>query len=297
MGGSLGALGTIGGGAAGFMLGGPAGAMAGAAAGGALGGAAGSLIGGNKKTTTQQQNVGEASAQEKELLNSLMSGSKIDPSNEALTNQAFKKMLANYLATTNGAPTPEMLEQATAYVDATYTNPAQVSFDKFQRQYMANANEQAAALGRQPMDSSIQQQNFRTLADINAQMGAERGSRISQRVVDAPQQQLSFINDLNQSAFNNRIGLLNLQSGLYNNMAARRYGSAGTSTTTPGADTGLLGQAAGIGQAISGLGDIYKKFGGSIGGSKSSPGGIMSNLKTTSGSAGLSPQFSGSLFT
>lgn len=269
------------GGAAGFALGGPAGAMAGAALGGGLGGGAESLFGSGDENSSTRLNVAAASPEEQELLKKLLAG--YDTSNSPMAGSeadlaaAFKDHLAKYLASSNGQVSPEVLKQATDYVDQTFTNPAQASFDQFQRQYMANANEQAAALGRQPMDSSIQQQNFRTLGDISAQLGAQRGSQIAQRVDQKPMEQLNFINGLNQQAFTNRIGLMNLQSGLYNNMQDYRVRTAGGSSSKYAPDLGFLGNASAIAQ---GLNSAKTTFGGLFGGMGGSGGGSSDTYGT-----------------
>lgn len=240
----------------------------------AVGGAAGYLIGSDKTQTDQTVNAAPASPEEQALLKKLLAQTETSTSPTAGSEKdleaAFKQHLARYLSSSNGQIDPAVLQQASDYVDQTFTNPAQVSFDKFQREYMAKQNEQAAALGRQPMDSSIQQQNFRTLADIQAQMGAERGSRIAQRSdvlgYQRPMEQMGFINDLNQQAFQNRLGLMNLQSGLYNNMQNYRLATAGRSTIGLPSDKGVLGGLTGIVQGASGFAKAIKSFGSNFGG-------------------------------
>ncbi len=237
----------------------------------AVGGITKGLLGSGDQTTTSSLDISKATPEEIALLKKLLAAA--DTSNSPTAGAegdlaaAFKQNLAQYLGSSYGEPTPEIMQRATEYVDQTFTNPAQASFDKFQREYTAKANEQAAALGRQPMDSAIQQQNFRTLADINAQMGAERGSRLAQRADELayqrPQDKLSYINNLNQQAFQNRNQLLNMQSGLYKGMQDYRLASAGKSTTQGGQDLGLLGNLGSLAQGYNAVGGIVSGKGGS----------------------------------
>jgi hypothetical protein len=271
----MGSIGTIIGGAGGALLGGPAGAVAGASIGQAIGGGVDSLTGSGATSQSTTKNIQPASPEELALRKRLMAGTDFSnvpgASSQGDIEAAFKQSLAQYLASSQGgAPSKDVLDRATSYIDATFTNPAQQSFDQFQRQYMAQQNEQAAALGRQPMDSSIQQQNFRTLADKSADIGAQRGSLIAQRSNQIPQENLNFINNLNQQAFQNRVGLMNLQSGLANNMQQYRLSAAGANTVNAGPDRGLFGDIGAIGQGIGGLNDAYGKakdvFGGGLSG-------------------------------
>lgn len=237
----------------------------------------GSLFGTGNKTSTSSQNVAPASQEEQDLLKKLLQESDLSNAPGAQGGDPelfnlFKQNLAKYLGGSYGQVTPDVLKQATDYVDQTFTNPMQQSFDQFQRQYMASQDELAGQLGRSPMDSSIQQQNFRTLADISNQNAAQRGSQIAQRsdllAYQRPMEQLQmgaqglgFINNLNQQAFKNRLGLMNLQSGLQKNMQNYRLSSAGKTTTNQGTDQGILGNLGQLASAPSAIGTIGSKLG------------------------------------
>jgi hypothetical protein len=193
----------------------------------------------------------------------------------------FQDLLTKSIASDmagGGNFTPEQLAGATKFVDETFTKSAQVQLDQVSRDFEQQQRARAAALGRDPnMDMQTQAAIGTRLADLNAQLGAERGAQIAGRLDQLPQRALgsaalgsAFFNDLSQRAYNNRLGLINARSGIADRFAAERGRNSTTSMTTPGEDRGLLGNIGGlvgagreIGRMIpsgtfSGLGSIFQ---------------------------------------
>lgn len=234
----------------------------------AVGGVTKTLFGGGSQTSTASSsvNAAPASAEELQLQKALMQESNPSTSpfaqSEGDLSNAFKQQLAKFLATNNGQLDPNVLKQATEYVDQTFTNPAQASFDKWQRQFQANQYEQAAVMGRQPTDSSLEALRYVNAQDQQNNIANERANRIAQRSdvmgYQRPMESLNFISSLNDQAFKNRLNLMNLQSGLYNQMQNFRLGTASRSqtNTTSGQDNGILGGLAGMAKGFGGLGGI-----------------------------------------
>lgn len=196
----------------------------------------------------------EASQEELDLRDSILGDLRnMSSQDDELTNLIRKQMVAYLSNNANGTVDPAAIKEATNFVDQTFTNQAQTGFDQFQRQYEARSAEQAAQMGRSPLDSAIQQQNFRALADVNANMQAQRGSKIAERANNHPMESLNFISDLNNRAFTNRMKLLDAQSSLltsqYTNPRQQNY------TTSGYTNPGLLGLGAGavdVGKSIFG---------------------------------------------
>jgi hypothetical protein len=204
-------------------------------------------------------------------------GTNLNPQDTEIEN-AFKTHLVNYLSGPQGQVTPDILKQSQDYVDQTFTNPAQSQFNQFQRGYEGSQAELAAQMGRSPLDSSIQQQNFRTLSDVASNLSAQRGQQIAQRAdllayqrpmeqqqanaglalpaLSQGLQKSNYLSDLTQKAFQNRLNLLNLQSGNINNMTQQRIASAGTQQSGSNGSSGIFGGLSKIGQGLGGIASI-----------------------------------------
>lgn len=179
-----------------------------------------------------------------------------------ISNQ-FKDMLSRYLATGSsiGQPSPEAMSQATDYVDRTYTSFAQEQLRRQQSDLEVQAGNQATVLGRQVTDSDFQKNLAKSLQQGNLDIAQKRAGLIDEVAYQRPQQQLSFLSDLNQRAMQNRVALLNLaaQTGLSQQQLGlnERLGAAGQV---------VQNSPAGIGASISGIGGGLSDLGKAVGG-------------------------------
>jgi hypothetical protein len=259
---------------------------------------------GNGDTSTERHVEG-ASPEEDALRNSIL-GSLNDlydqnapDQGNAQLNNLFQTSLTNYLSQDmNGKISPELAKSASGFVDQTFTNPQRNALDQYARQYSANTMEMASQMGRSPLDASIQQNQYRTLADLNQNIETNRDAQIAKRMdyigFQRPTEGMNFINALNQKAMSNRYQLLNAKSSLMNNAYITPRLNNQT-TTNRGPDQGILGSWGSINQGLGsisgltgqtqsgltsiggGLSDFVSKMpmGGSGGGGAGAGGGLM----------------------
>jgi hypothetical protein len=195
----------------------------------------------------------------------------------------FKNNLSNFLAKKqDGSVDPDALKSATAFIDQTFTQPAEQQLQYAQSDFEQGAAARQAALGRSGSDSEFQKLLFGNLANQRAQLGSQRGQLISDQIINQPARNLqtglqglsgisqiqqqnafapAFMNNLQQQAFSNRAALLNQLSG-------ERFGAAGKTVSQSGADKGLLGNLASVGSfgadimGAGGIGGIAKSVPG-----------------------------------
>lgn len=265
---------------------------------GAVGGITKSILGGGDKDSSQDlvKNIqapgsveqGLNSSVNDQLQSLLNNGQYVGNQNANAYSQQtdpiaqlFKTNLTKYLSTgQDGKIDPNVLQNATQFVDQTFTQPAQQLANLTNNQFQAQQAETAARLGRQVSDSSLQSQLNQQMLNTNAQIGTQRGNLINQQAnftqFQNPVQQLQtgaqgltglqqnsqFINNLNQQAFTNRLSLLNGQSGQAGRYQNERIAGAGMSVDNQGPSKGLLGSIGGLGStAYSGVKAIGSLFG------------------------------------
>jgi hypothetical protein len=196
----------------------------------------------------------------------------------AQTAAQFRDALTRF-ATGSLEPTPEQLAQSTAFVDQTFTAPAEQQFGKFLDQAQEKTANRAAALGRTSLDSAINQQFVGQASEVAQQLANQRGSLIAQRADELayarPQQQLNalgqgaqFFNQPLQNAINNRLSLLNAGTAQQQLGLERQLQTGSTMTSQGGTSTGTASKTepgASLGTRLSGLGsqlsDLYKAGG------------------------------------
>lgn len=280
----------------------------------AVGSVTGSLFGNGNQITSINKNVAPMSAEEQALLKKLLgtAGEQSQTSDIQLSDKdkqihdLFKTNISNFLSRkADGSVDPNALKSATAFVDQTFTTPAEEQLKLAQSDYLAQAGAQQAALGRGVQDSAFQENLFKSLANQRAQLGSQRGQLISDQVLNQPgrdiqtglqglsgleaiQQQRAFaptfLNQLNQQAFQNRVSLLN-------NLSNQRLASAGLTQTQQGPNTGLLGGLTQLGQfaggiaGLGGLGGIASAIPGKVGGFL----GVSNNAASSVPAAGQLP--------
>lgn len=262
-----------------------------------VGGVTKGLFGGGGSKTTSSVNVAPRSKEEQLLLEQLLAAAAQQPdtSNVGLSEEdlqiqsLFKKNLSQFLAKKpDGGIDPNALKSATAFIDETFTKPAEQQLDLATSDYLAKVGAQQSALGRQVSDAAFQENLFKSLANQRAQLGAQRGQNIAgltqELQFNQPIAQLqaglqgigglgqmqqqrafapAFMNDLNQQAFRNRAALLNQLSG-------ERFSAAGTTQRTSGPSKGLLGNLTAIGS----FGKDITDQGGLTGIAKAVPGAV-----------------------
>jgi len=166
--------------------------------------------------------------------------------------ELFKSKVTSYLS--GNGTSQEAINAAKSFVDQTFTAPAEEQLRMANSDFEQAAAARNAALGRGGTDSSFQELLYGNMANQRANLGAQRGAMIAQEAINSPLRQLqvgadginaigatqqqrafapSFLNALNQQAFQNRNALLN-------NLTSQRM-AAPTQTTTQSTDTGLLG--------------------------------------------------------
>lgn len=145
-------------------------------------------------------------------------------------NALFKQHLLDFTSKDFGPnPTPEQLQQATSFIDQTFTAPAQQQLTQLQNDTEAQAQAKAAAMGRNGnLDASTQAAVAAEMARANLGVNAERGNRIGNLALqyndtaynraggqlNSLAQGSNFLNSLTQQAFNNKLNLLNARSGI-----------------------------------------------------------------------------------
>jgi hypothetical protein len=191
----------------------------------------------------------------------------------------FRDILTKAVASdmAGGSYNPEQLANATKFVDDTFTASGKIALDDFDR----SQRERAASLGRDP-NMDFQAGNI--IADQSRRLGAERGAQIANRIDQTAMRGLqtasqglgqlanqdvvrsSFLNDLSQKAFNNRVNLLNQRTGIGNIYQNERFQnvSQAESQTTPGQSGGLLGGLSNLSSGVSGVIDLGKQAVGGI---------------------------------
>lgn len=227
----------------------------------------GGIFGGNKKQKVTTD-VAPAGQEETQLLQQLLASAggqagqqapgQLDPQAQKIQD-LFKGVLTNYLsgAQSGQVASPEVLKQTQAFVDQTFTNPAQKSLDVQAQNFIAQQAQRSAVAGRQSTDPAVAARVYGQLAPLQAQIGMQRGQMIQDTAINQPLRQLQaglqglgglsqiqnqqafapmFMNTLNQQAMQNRLGLLNYMSN-------QRLGAAGKtmSDTTGRGLVGLVG--------------------------------------------------------
>lgn len=258
------------------------------AVGDVIGGVSDTLFGGSPEVV-QGKAFSPMSAQENERLKSIEKqiGDLYGQQGQQDSSVGlFRQQLSQFLAggSSNPNPTPEQLKQATTIVDQTFTAPAQQQLQQNQADFASQQQAQAAALGRNPnSDIATQQAIMSATARAGQGLQSERGARIQQAALglndagysrglqslNAGMQGSSFLNNLGQQAFANRMGLLNARSGLagiYQNERSQSTAGVQSSPGILGTVGGAIGQVAGIG---SGLNSLSSAFGGGGGNSQS----------------------------
>jgi len=257
------------------------------------------LIGGKPKAPPSARNFTPMTDEESTRLRSIEDGiQNIYDSQSTLDQQAdgavditalFKDHLTQFLTSNQEAtPTPEQIAQATSFVDETFSKPAELALDQYTTQFNDAAAAKAAALGRNPnADLATQQAIAGETMRNRMQFQAERGSRIAQQAqqfndagfnrglagLQAGQAGSGFLNSLAQQAYNNRLGLLNAQTGL----AELQQRDRSVSYPTPQHSSGLLSNISsiqnGFSNVVAGGSQNYNTVAGLIGGGGTGGGG------------------------
>lgn len=187
-----------------------------------------------------------------------MSSEAGQPQDAELQNM-FRSQLVNFLGRDfGGAPTPEQLQQATSFVDQTFTAPAQEALRQTESEAQTAIQANTAALGRNPnLDVATQQAIAGEIARQRLGLQAERGARIGEQAnvftdrgfnqgigqLQAGMSGSGFLNDLAQRSFENRLNLLNARTGVANIYQSNRLRLNQPGGTTPGL-LGTLSSAA-----------------------------------------------------
>lgn len=207
----------------------------------AIGGATDFLVGG-KPEYHENKAFGAKTPEEAKRLQDIESKinelfgqqSQAGSSNQAASQQLasmFQDNLKSFLAggSQNPNPSPEQLQQASQFVDQTFTNPAQNQLKQQLNDLQSNYAASAASMGRNPnLDIASQQAFASDASKAGLGLQAERGARIQQEAtrlndqnynrglqgLNVGMQGSGFLNGLGQQAFTNRMGLLNARSGL-----------------------------------------------------------------------------------
>lgn len=237
------------------------------AVGNAVSNATGFLVGGKQHPSTTT--IQGASPAEQQLVSGMQGdlGNLYDQSTSAYNSASnaaadptsqFKTLLTHYLAN-NGNATPEQLAQATNFVDQTFTNPTQTAINQYNSVYNDQANAKAAMLGRNPNGDVATQQaiysqgqlNQQNLMNQRAAMIQQQAQSNTQNALNSGMQGSTFLNNLTQQAFNNRLNALNGMSNLgsyYLNSRVHNTTSYGPSTSS-----GLMTNMTAIGGGLNNL--------------------------------------------
>lgn len=191
-------------------------------------------------------------------------------------NKDIQALFANNLKTfmtNNGQATPDQIQQASNFVDQTFTNPTQNVVNQNISDYQSQAQGRAAALGRNPnADIATQQAIAGEGLRQNIGLQAERGSRIQSNVNDQYQRNLGslnagmqgsgYLNNLAQQAFQNQMSLLNGRTGLAQFYQAER----GQKPVGVEHSSGLLGNVNSVLNQTQQIGGSIGKVAGMLGG-------------------------------
>lgn len=244
----------------------------------AVGGVTNLLVGGKTTKDTaytampesEKDRLSEIESQINSLFGEQGTLKNINEAQASEIQNLFTKNLKSFL-TNNGQMTPEQIQQASDFVDKTFTQPTQQVVDQNLANYQAEAQARAASLGRNPnLDIATNQAIAGEGLRQNIGLQAERGARIQQASNDNYNRGLQglnvglqgsgFLNNLTQQAFQNKLGLLNARSELANfYQNERKVGQYGTSS-------GLLPNISSVVGAASNLGKQIGSFGSSGGG-------------------------------
>jgi hypothetical protein len=198
-------------------------------------------------------------------------------------NDLFRNALVSFVSG-GGRPTPENIADATSFVDQTFTAPAQKQFQDYVDTLSTNTSARAAALGRNSLDSSINNQFVSAGTNAAKDLANERGSRIASRAdelsyarpmegLQSLLQASNYFNTPLQQAIANRLNLLNsttAQQGLGLNARIRQgttkvvqngsedatSNTAGRTTEPVSFGTNLTNAGNALGQGISSLADL-----------------------------------------
>lgn len=156
----------------------------------------------------------------------------------------FRQLLSNFISKDYGeSPTPEQIAQASAFVDQTFTAPAQNVVAQNNTDYNNTARATAAAMGRNPnLDIATQQAMLDQTNRADLGIQAERGNRIAQETtgqftrglqqLQGAQQGSMFLTGLQNQAMANRLALLDAKSNVGNFFQNERANTGNRNTTT-----------------------------------------------------------------
>lgn len=173
-------------------------------------------------------------------------------------DKLFKDALTRY-ATGSSAPTPEELQNATDFIDQTFTKGAQTQYTRFLDEAQNRITDRAASLGRSSTDLGYQRE-FASEAGRAAQdLSDQRGSMIAQRAdpyakLGGLMQGAQYFNTPLQQAIGNRLALGNYATGLQQmGLGRRQY--EGT-LTSKGTGSTILPEAS-LGTRLTNLGNNW----------------------------------------
>lgn len=243
------------------------------AVGKAVSGVTNFLVGGKPKYH-ENKAYGEMSPEEKARLNDIENQfQSMDPETQNALTSLFQDQLKSFIVggSQNPNPTAEQLQQATQFVDQTFTNQAQQQLQQQGQDFASQQQAQAAALGRNPnADIATQQAIMSTMARAGQGLQAERGARIAQtsrelndvgynrglQNLSAGMQGVGYLNSLGQQAFQNRLGLLNARTGIADYYQRNRANQGTTQTTSSGMLTNLNAIQNGVSNVALGVGKL-----------------------------------------
>ena len=185
-------------------------------------------------------------------------------------NQAFRDTLLQ-LATGSASPTPEQLSEATEFVDATFTAPAQLALDREIEDFAGRQQTQAAALGRQASDLGFQEELFGNIVRGQQDIQAQRAGLVQQRAdelaFNRPLQQAQalgqgsrFFTDQVNTLGRNQANLLNIATNQQQlgqrerelrGETVQEFKGSGKATAAPS----ILGAASGVVDLIGSIGE------------------------------------------
>lgn len=162
----------------------------------------------------------------------------------AQLNDMFRNALLSFSTGTLN-PTPQQLQQATQFVDETFTKPAETQYGRFVAQAADQSSMRAAASGRSSLDPAYQREFAAQTGQAAQDLSNQRGSLIAQQAqnlaVQQPQMQLNallqgsqYFNNSLQQAANNRLNLLNAATNQQNTGLTRGQATGGYSMNTTG---------------------------------------------------------------
>lgn len=206
--------------------------IAGKALGGAVGGVVGSITGSGDKEKIEQEKTTErtiAGASQAEQDRQILIDQFIEQTFGDLAGQdpldqqkqisnAFQGVLKNFISQDFSAiPSANEIAAAEEFVDKTFTQPAQVQFERFAREFQGAQDVRGAALGRQPDDIGAQAELFGTLAQRQQDISQQRGALVQQQALGLRQQGLQ--NQLGQ------VGAAQAGAGFFTSQAQNLLGA------------------------------------------------------------------------